>query len=424
MVEKEKTTHFLEGKTIIVAGGGVAGSAFAIGLRRLWDPASKPPTVHIYDRDPEDVAARREGYSLSLAGYDDSGGLLALRNLGLFDEILAKAVSGVEGSGAFKIWGPDWREHISFRHKPIANLPTSSIRITRKDLRSILHDALGPGDSIQWGARCISAKRLDDGRVRVEIARGPPESETITEEDGDILIAADGASSKIREYLRPDDNLDFAGAILRGGLSRFEGALPKPLDEDWGFMLSGTGVSCFFSPVDKHSIMWGVGHLEDTQVPPLNLDSAEDVKAVIQQGLDLGSELQEPFRAIVEHTDPRTVLSLNARDKVPFSHDRVDRLPVIFIGDSNHAVSPFAGYGANLALSDAWDLAEQLCNGHSLKDSVSEYDKLAVPRATKILKGSRSRLKAGHSTGLQYWVFWLMLVVGKFVGWVMGKKVT
>ncbi|KAK7417821.1 hypothetical protein QQX98_004295 [Neonectria punicea] len=416
--------HFLEGKTIIVAGGGVAGSAFVVGLRKIWKPEWKPPTIHIYDRDTQEVTAQRESYTLSLAGYDVAGGLLALRKLGLLDQILDKAVAGLDGIGAFKIWGPDWKEHVSFRHKPVDGLPASSIRIPRKDLRQVLHDGLGPNDTMQWGAKCVSARRLEDGRIQVQVMRGSPGEETTTEEECDILIAADGASSKLRASLRPGDKLDFAGAVLRGGVSRFEDTLPKPLDQDWGFMLSGTGISCFFSPVDKNSIVWAVGNLEDTQVPGLDLRNTEQVQSVIDRGLELGSPLQEPFRTIVAHTDPKTVLSINARDKKPFAHEKLHKMPVVFIGDSNHAVSPFSGFGANLALADGWDLAEQLCKGGSLTEAIAAYDKLAVPRATKILKGSRARLKAGHSTGVQYWVFWLMLVVGKFMGWVLGRKVT
>ncbi|KAH7140123.1 hypothetical protein B0J13DRAFT_61591 [Dactylonectria estremocensis] len=416
--------HFLEGKTIIIAGAGVAGSSFLVGLRRQWNPEWKSPTIHIYDRDTQEATAQRETYTLSLAGYDATGGLFAVRNLGLLDQTLDKAVSGLDGAGAFKIWGPDWKEHISFRHKPIEGLPASSIRIPRKDLRQVLHDGFGPEDAVEWGAKCVSAQRLEDGRIRVQVARGPPDQETITEEECDMLIAADGASSKLRAHLRPDDNLEFAGAILRGGVSRFEGPLPKPLGQDWGFMLSGTGISCFFSPVDKNSLVWTVGRLEDTPVPPLDLNDTEQVQAVVDQGLELGSEFQEPFRTVVVNTDLKTVLSINAREKKPFAHEKVDEFPVIFIGDANHALSPFSGYGANLALADAWDLAEQLCQGETVREAVAAYDKLAAPRATKILKGSRARLKAGHSTGIQYWVFWLMLVVGKFMGWVLGRKVT
>ncbi|KAM0551929.1 hypothetical protein ACHAPJ_008268 [Fusarium lateritium] len=391
--------HFLEGKTIIVAGGGIAGSAFVVGLRKNWNPELKLPTVIIYDRDSPDVSAQREGYTVSLAGYDTSGGLVALKHLGLLDQILEKAVSGLNGEGAFKIWGPDWNEQACFRREPIEGLPSGSVRIPRKDLRKVLHDNLGPDDSVQWDARCISAHRLKNGQVRVQVVRGHREHETVTEEDCDILIAADGANSKLRACLRPDDNLEFAGATLRGGISRFDGAPPAPVDKDWGFMLSGTGVSCFFSPVDRNSVVWGVGHLETTQVPKLDLTNDEMVQQVIERGLELGNELQEPFKSIVDHTDPQTVFAINAHDKMPFAHQDINEVSVVFIGDSNHAVSPFAGYGANLALSDAWDLAEQLCRESSLEEGMATYDGAAVPRAMKVLERSREKLRSGHSKG-------------------------
>jgi len=390
--------HFLEGKTIIVAGAGVAGSAFVIALRKLWDPRLKEPTIILYDRDSPDVSAQREGYTLSLAGYDNSGGLVALKKLGLLEDALDKAVSGLNNEGAFKIWGPAWNEYASFRHKPVEGLPSASVRIARKDLRQVLHNNLRPSDSVQWNSRCISAHRLQGGRVSVQVARGSAESEVISQETCDLLIAADGAHSKLRTCLRPEDTLEFAGAILRGGISRFDGPAPAPVNRDWGFMLSGTGVSCFFSPVDQNSLVWGVGHLEEDQVPRLDLNDEEMVQQVAERALELGKGLQEPFGTIVTHTDPKTVFALNAHDKKPFRHEELDIIPAIFIGDSNHAVSPFAGFGANLALCDGWDLANQLCDGQSIDESAIAYDGIAVPRALAILQRSRERLISGHKS--------------------------
>lgn len=416
--------HFLEGKTIVVAGGGIAGSAFVVGLRKLWDPALRPPTVIILERDSEDVSRQREGYSLSLSGRDKTGGLAALKQLGLLDNVIEKAVSGTDGKGAFKIWGPDWTEKISLTPKPMAGLPASSIRVARKELRQVLHDAATCSDSnpIRWETQCIAAARLDNGRVRVTVQSGVDGSQQ--DQECDLLVVADGASSKLRANLRPEEKLQYAGAILRGGLARFEQTMPEALGDDWGFQLAGDGVSCFYSPVDERSVVWAVGHMEPDQVPSFDPACEKSAEKVIARARELGSLLHEPFNTIVDHTVPGTVMCLNARDKMPFAHeDDLDKIPAVFIGDSNHALSPFAGYGANLALNDGWDLAEQLCkNGTtSLKQAVKAYDAVSMPRAAGVVKASRKRLIMGHSTGFRLWIFFLLLAVGKFVGLILRR---
>ncbi|KND93843.1 hypothetical protein TOPH_01927 [Tolypocladium ophioglossoides CBS 100239] len=418
--------HFLQGKTIFVAGGGVAGSAFVAGLRKLWDPAQKPPTVVVYDRDPRDVTHQRdaESYSLSISGYNEAGGLVALQKLGLVDDVFAHAISGLDGSGCFKIWGPDWRERLCMRRKPLHGLPTGSIRISRQHLRRVLNDVVEAWDRsrMQWESQCVSVRRLEDtGRMRVQIRKGAVGEAELMEEDCDLLVAADGANSKLRAWLRPQDKLQYTGAVLRGGLSRFDGGIPRPLGQDWGFIMSNTDVSCFVSPVDKNTVLWAVGHLERDPVPELDRSSDEDVQAVIARGRELGSHFQEPFQTIASRTDPKTVMCISARDKPSFSHDDPAAIPVVFIGDSNHALSPFAGFGANLALSDGWDLAEQLCRGSSLVEAVAAYDQISEPRARKILEGSHKSLRAGHSTGWRYWVFWAMLWVGQWISWLLAK---
>lgn len=415
--------HFLEGKTIAVAGGGIAGSAFVVALRKLWDPALRPPTVLVLERDSDDVSRQREGYSLSLVGQDNTGGLAALKKLGLIDSVLGKAISGVDGKGLFKIWGPNWKEKISLRRKPMTGLPTSSARVARKELRQVLHDAAASSDniSIQWETQCLSATRSEDGRVRITIRKGA--DGTQQEQECDLLVVADGASSKLRASLRPEDKLQYAGAVMRGGLARFEQTVPEPLGEDWGFQLSGDGVSCFYSPVDERSIVWSVGHLKHDQAPAFDPTCEKSANEVIARGRQLGTRFQEPFRTIVDHTDPTTVMCINARDKMPFTHDDgLQKISAVFIGDSNHALSPFAGYGANLALNDGWDLAEQLCKqGTTLRQAVKEYDAVSVPRAAKIIKASRRRLQMGHSTGFRLWIFYLMLAVGKFVRLILRR---
>ncbi|RYO82001.1 hypothetical protein DL766_007265 [Monosporascus sp. MC13-8B] len=413
--------HFLAGKRIIVAGAGMAGLAFVTGLRRQWNPALQPPEIVIYERDTQQTSINREGFSLSLAGYDETGGLYALKQLGLLDEVLPHALLGLEGTGSFKVWGRNFGEQMSVRYKPARGLPSAGIRIARKNLRKVLLDAVEATDKITWGSACVEAQKLASGRVRVKFARGGHDSKVDDEDECDLLVVADGASSKLRACLRPDDTLRYAGAIQLGGSAKFEDKIPQPVDNNWGMLLSGQGVSCFLSPIDHHSVVWALSRLEAQERRRINPNDPGSAEKVIREGLELGRMFGEPFQTIVERTDPATVFAMPARDKQPFYHDVSDLGPIVFIGDSNHAVSPFAGYGASLAMKDGWDLAEQICAASDVKRAVTSYDAISVPRAIKVLKESHWRIEMGHSTGIKGMMFRCFIAVGGFLLWLTGQ---
>jgi len=141
----------------------------------------------------------------------------------------------------------------------------------------------------------------------------------------------------------------------------------------------------------------------------------------MEEARKLGAVFAEPFGAMVDATDPKTTFRLSARDKQPFRHDE-DCGSVVFIGDSNHAVSPFAGFGANLALKDGWDLAAQICGKRTLGEAVKAYDAVSVPRAVKVLKSSHWRIDNGHSTGLKFFFFRALVGFGGFMLWAMGRS--
>ncbi|KAI1424958.1 putative monooxygenase [Xylaria sp. FL1777] len=405
MNAQESQKHFLSGKKIVVAGAGVAGLAFVIALRKLWPPSVEPPVVVIYDRDIEESSIRREGYSLSLNGIDRDSGLYALKQLGLLDEIIKLAVFPVEdqgqGEGHFTMWTHEFQPMISVRPRVIPELPIAGMRIARKDLRRLLVEAASASTDIRWGTTCTAVQQLRDGRLLIRLVN---EESAERDEECDVLVAADGASSKIRACLRPDDNLQFAGSVQMAGSARFETAIPSPLDKSWGGVLTGTGAACFFSRVDQHTVVWALSILESEPRPKYDNRDPQQVQEMLRQARELGKDIAEPFKTIVDATDPSTTLVLNAMDKQPFPHG-TKAGPAIFIGDANHAVSPFAGNGANLALKDGWDLAEQLCQSNNLDGAVMAYDKRSVPRAIATLKSSHWRIKVGHATGLGYWMY-------------------
>ncbi|KAI0466269.1 putative monooxygenase [Xylaria cf. heliscus] len=297
--------HYLSGKKVVVAGAGVAGLAFAIALRKLWPRSIEPPVVVIYDRDPKEPS-----------------------QLGLLDDHVQDQG---RGTGHFTMWTHKFKPMIGVRAKASADISTASIRIAQKDLRRVL--------------------QLDDGRLQIRLV---DEESAETDEECDILIAADGASSKIRTCLRLDDNLKFTGL---------------------------------------HSLVWALSILEAAPRPKHDNCDPQQAQEVLSQARELGKDIMEPFENHPRRDRPQ-----------PFSHD-MKVGPVIFIGDSNHAVSLFARNGANLALKDGWDLAEHLCQFTDLDRAMTTYDKRSLPRAIATLKNFHWRIKVGHATGLQYWMY-------------------
>lgn len=412
-------SHFLEGKKIIVSGAGFAGLSFAIALHQNWDPSLKRPQVTIYERDGRHLPRNRQGTSLSLHGFDENGGLVAARDIGLLDGMMKHAVSGNDSSSGFRIWSSNWVELLSIKFSPYQDLPSSGIRIVRNDMREVCVSAAEKLYPIAWNTMVTSAERLSDGRIRVHISPSGKDGDSFTDEC-DLLIAADGAHSKIRSSFRPDDNLEYAGAIQMGGVSRFPNGIPEPVTKNWGMVITGEGVGCFFSPVDATGVIWGLGFLEPQRAQKHDPGSIDE--AVKQEALERGHMLQEPFRTIVNATEKDASFMFPARDKKPFPHAGDDNLKgVVFLGDTNHAVSPFAGNGANMALKDGVDLARQICASQSMEEALVAYDKLAMPRAEKTLKQSHQRIGQAHCTGWYYYALRGMLFVGSTMMFLTGR---
>ncbi|KAK3901409.1 hypothetical protein C8A05DRAFT_44931 [Staphylotrichum tortipilum] len=419
------THHFLSSRHILISGAGMAGLSFTLALHKLWPPHLPPPRVTLLDRDNRQNALGREGYSLSLAGHDDTGGLYALKDLGLLDSALDKAILGAQGDmgGCFRVWDERFREVMSVRPKPAEGLPSAGIRIARRDLRGLLVDGVrDAGGEARWGVAAVKAETNGDGRV-VVIVEGEGVRDGEERIECDLLVVADGGGSKIRRGLRPDDVLVYAGAVQMGGIASFPEGIPPPLDENWGMQLSGgQGVCCFYSPVDKKGVVWALSFLEPEARSKLGGNpSQEAADRVLEEARERGKILGPLFQRMVDATtEPASVFCLPARDKAPFRHD-LDGAAIVFIGDSNHAVSPFAGYGASLALKDGWDLARKIVQAGSLRDAVLEYDAISEPRAVKVRGTSRWRIKYGHSTGVTAFIFHTLLAVMGYILWLTGR---
>ncbi|KAI8651666.1 FAD-binding-3 domain-containing protein [Fusarium keratoplasticum] len=405
--------HFLENKSIVVAGAGMAGLAFAISLKKRWGN-SQPLRLTIFDRDSRNGDPKRQGYSLSINGVDKDGGLVALQKIDLLDRVIEAATPGTT-SMSFKMWDSNWSELISISAKPYEDLPVGGLRIARADLREILiQEAEALGIDINWDSQCLSAASSLDGGIEITVSSNG--SSSTVQHKCNILVAADGAHSKIRASIRPDDVLQYAGATQIGGLAVFQDEIPKPLSEAWGILISGHGNSCFAAPIRGKTVVWALSKAEEMPAQTAGGDGC----ALLEEARQLGEEIGDPYSSLLKATDPSTAFAIPAKDKQPFNHQGV--LPgVIFIGDSNHAVSPFAGNGANTAMQDGCDLAELLFSSDSLEGAVVAYDSVSVPRAEKTLKSSHWRISIANLEGIKFSLFRRMVMAGGFFMWLAGK---
>jgi len=404
---------FISGKKIIIVGAGISGLTFAVALHRLMpsseqSPTFIPPSMAIYERDTKDLQPARQGYSLSIRSDGRTGGLQTLQKLGLLDTALNKSITGIQGkekAGAFCFWDKRWGEILRAKIEPQKGLPVQGMRIARNVLRQTLVDAVVEnGVETVWETKLVGVEKLEGGRMRVVLEGGETD-------ECDLLIAADGSGSKLRAVLRPDDVLEFQKVVAIMGNSKFVDEPPPPANKDWGLMLSGTGTGLFVSPIDEHRVAWCISYLSPGPRAALKQPlGKQEADALLEEALERGKEIPEPFRTYVEATDVDTLQMFNFFDKAPFEHytGSLKGANVVFLGDSNHAVTPFAGSGACLALSDGWDLAEQLCKYEKLEDALKAYDKLSVSRAKGILRISHFTIKYAHGKGWWIWV----LVIG------------
>jgi 2-polyprenyl-6-methoxyphenol hydroxylase-like FAD-dependent oxidoreductase len=406
----------------IVTGAGIAGLAFPLALRKQWPSKydAEFPTIVIYERDDLKTQIGREGYSISIRGDALAGGIQALQKIGILEKLLDVSLTGRDNSthtdgetsqdrGAFCLWDLKWNCLLRMTGKATDNeLPAPSMRIKRDALRTVLIAAVDAISHVtmHWRTPCLSAEISPGAEQPVKVCLADDRVDY-----SDFLIVADGAGSKVRSKLRPTDTLNYAGICMISGTARFgENEIPKPMDKNWGGVLGGGGIGLFVSAVDSRSALWALSypeiHARDRLAAPM---SEEQVQSVLQEALELGRPFMEPLPTLIKATDPSTLTVMNAMDKQPFAHD--NGCPIIFIGDSNHAMSPFAGNGANMALCDAWDLAEQLCQSKTLEHALRTYDGLSMPRSSKAIDMSHWSISLLHSQGLKLLCYKLCLAV-------------
>ncbi len=347
-------------KRVLVIGGGIAGPAVAMFLRRAGIEA----TVYEAHEGPRDY----EGLFLNVA----SNGLRVLQALGI--DVPGRA----DGFPAPRMvmWSGTGK-----RLGEVANglrLPdgTVSTIVKRGALQRVLHEeAWRQGVEVVFGKRLVSYEATPRGVV----AR----FEDGTETGGDLLVGADGIGSRVRRTMDPGaPRPSYTGLLSLGGYAHLPRLDPTPKTQHFVF-----GRRAFFGYlVREGGEVWWFANLSRPEEPARGELSGVPAEEWKRRLSELFSEDMDLIGEIIGATRGEIgAYPVHDIPTAPVWH----RSPAVLVGDAVHATSPSSGQGASLALEDAIVLARCLRDIPGPEDAFAAYERLRRERVEKVVAYSR-----------------------------------
>lgn len=335
----------------VVVGGSVGGLAAALALHRAgW-------SVTVLER-----GARLRGAALVMW----PNAVRALRALGVADALLARAYRHRVVVGR----RPDGRVLTRMNLGALADRAGEpSVTVRRSDLLDVLDGAL---DGIEVVTGTTVTGLAEDGGCAVRAG-----SDTWA---ADLIVAADGVGSVLRQALAPACRVETTGYIAWRAM--------VPASRAPTLDLSGEtlGVGRRFGCAD----LGDSGAYWYATLPGTVPDTPAE-----QQLADLRRDLacwHRPIPELLAATDPADLLCHEITQLWPLP-DRLDHPlgtgGVALVGDAAHAMTPDLGQGACLALEDAVTLGAALPAGTPVPAGLDRYHRLRARRVRALSRLSR-----------------------------------
>lgn len=375
----------LENKQVAIIGGGPGGLTLARLLQQ------QGVNVKVYERDA-DQHVRQQGATLDLH-YES--GLKALRASGLMEEFRKNYRPGAE-----RVTITDNNAVVHYteaNNEPLQDLDSEYARpeIDRGPLRDFLIESLHDG-TIVWNSKFVELKENGNGWDLV--------FENGTTTYADLVIAADGANTKVRKYVTDIQRIYSGTTIVEGNI--YNAATNAPhlwnltnggkIFAHWNgkaIVLSAKGEgSLSFYTMTKEAESW-------VKSPGIDFTDRKQVLSWFKQRFsDWSKDWHEIFS-----TDESYFVH---RPQHYFPLDQHwQTLPnLTMLGDAAHQTPP-SGDGVNQAMLDALELYEALCiEQHSnVPEAIASYEKRMLIRTSAVNEEALEQVDAMLSdNNLQY----------------------
>lgn len=332
-------------KHIAIVGAGPGGLMLGLLLQRQGF------SFTIYERGYQNMHSDRGG---SLDIHDDSG-QLPLKEAGIFENFRKHA--RYEGEDT-RIVNKDGEILYDEDAEGEGNRP----EIDRGKLCDIIMEQIHP-ENIKYGFKFEKLIQRDNGEVELVFENG-------TTVMTDLVIGADGAFSQIRSHLT-NAKPEYTG-ISMIEMNSDENEHPDLLKFNKNGKLIGLGgdqailgqrngdgrIMAYISFKTKYEKL--------DEYRNLSLDALKE--RLLAEYSDWDSELKNYIAYSYDDIKFRRIY------KLPIGLTWATQPNITIIGDAAHLMSPFAGEGVNMALYDAYLLAESFKNFNNLTEVLKVYE--------------------------------------------------
>ena len=368
------TINLLQNKAIAIVGGGPGG----LTLARLLQ--LKGANVTVYERDFS-KEARVQG---AIVDLHFESGLKVMEAAGLMNAFKANYMPGadkyrlVDKNGNIIIDEQSEATEVTFGNENFRP------EIDRGALRNMLIDALLP-DTVVWDSQFVSMEEVNNA-WELKFKNG-------TTATADIVIGAEGHSSKIRPYVTDIKALYSGATIIQGEINAPEKECPEmyALVDKANLMVMDNGKTIAAQPRGDGGLTFYASSLypEDwIETSGIDFNDREAVYAYLVKYYEGWNPVFFTLFKACDHFVPRPLKYF------PLDQHWAAKPNLTLIGDAAHLMPP-SGEGVNTAMLDALDLSECLTSGafQNIQAAIAAYEQQMRARAAILAEEALEGIK-------------------------------